>query len=69
MKDLVRAVDSRERAVGELWRKGHLSPGTIVIYLQWVRRFRTYCVPAPGAFPAFCICLGFKLLAGLGWIW
>src|SRR5580698_5862947 len=43
MKDLVRAVDSRERAVVELWRKGHLSPGTIVIYLQWVRRFRTYC--------------------------
>ena len=43
MKDLVRAIDSRERAVVELWRKGHLSPGTIVIYLQWVRRFRTYC--------------------------
>ena len=42
MKDLVRAVDSRERAVVELWRKGHLSPGTIVIYVQWVRRFRTY---------------------------
>src|SRR6266849_4291126 len=43
MKDLVRAVDSRERAVVELWRKGHLSSGTIAIYLQWVRRFRTYC--------------------------
>ena len=43
MKDLVRAVDGRERAVVELWRKGHLSPGTIVIYLQWVRRFKTYC--------------------------
>jgi len=39
----VRAVDSRERAVVGLWRKGHLSAGTIVIYLQWVRRFRTYC--------------------------
>ena len=39
----MRAVDSGERAVVELWRKGHLSPGTIVIYLQWVRRFRTYC--------------------------
>lgn len=43
MKDLVRAVDSRERAVVGLWRQGHLSAGTIVIYLQWVRRFRTYC--------------------------
>jgi len=39
----VRLRDDRERAVVELWRKGHLSPGTIVIYLQWVRRFRTYC--------------------------
>lgn len=26
-----------------MWRKGHVSPGTIAIYLQWVRRFRTYC--------------------------
>jgi integrase/recombinase XerD len=39
----VRTIDSRERAVVKLWRKGHLSSGTIVIYLQWVRRFRTYC--------------------------
>ena len=36
-------IDSRERAVVEMWRKGHLTPGTIVIYLQWVRRFRLYC--------------------------
>jgi len=43
MKDLVRVIDRRERAVVELWRKGHLTPGTIVIYLQWVRRFRTHC--------------------------
>jgi integrase/recombinase XerD len=43
MKDLVRVIDRRERAVVELWRKGHLTPGTIVIYLQWVRRFLTYC--------------------------
>ncbi|MGA7238184.1 MAG: site-specific integrase, partial [Bryobacteraceae bacterium] len=35
--------DCRERAVVELWRKGRLTPGTIVIYLQWVRRFRLYC--------------------------
>ena len=39
----MRVVDSREHEVVELWRKGHLSPGTIVIYLQWVRRFKTYC--------------------------
>jgi integrase/recombinase XerD len=25
------------------WRRGHLSPATMVIYLQWVRRFRAYC--------------------------
>jgi site-specific recombinase XerD len=43
MKDLGRVIDRRERAVVELWRKGHLTPGTIVIYLQWVRRFRTHC--------------------------
>jgi len=36
-------IDRRERAVVELWRKGRLTPGMIVIYLQWVRRFRTYC--------------------------
>jgi len=36
-------VDDRERAVVELWRRGHLSSGTIHAYLQWVRRFRAYC--------------------------
>lgn len=35
--------DNRERAVVELWRKGHLSAGTIINYLHWVRRFRSYC--------------------------
>jgi hypothetical protein len=30
--------------VVEFWRKGHLTLGTITISLQWVRRFRTYCV-------------------------
>jgi len=39
----VKPIDSLERAVVDLWRKGHLSSGTIVIYLQWVRRFRAYC--------------------------
>ena len=36
-------IDCRERAVVELWRRGHLTPGTIEIYVQWVRRFRIYC--------------------------
>src|SRR5437899_3327777 len=36
-------VDDRERAVVDLWRKGHLCSGTIQIYLQWVRRFRAFC--------------------------
>jgi integrase/recombinase XerD len=43
MRDLVSVIDGRERAVVQLWRKGHLSLGTIAIYLQWVRRFRNYC--------------------------
>jgi site-specific recombinase XerD len=43
MRDLVNAIDSRERAVVQLWRKGHLSAGTIAIYLHWVRRFIKYC--------------------------
>jgi integrase/recombinase XerD len=36
-------TDDRERAVFDFWRKGHVSAGTIAIYLQWVRRFRLYC--------------------------
>lgn len=36
-------IDERERAVVGLWRRGHLSLGTIIIYLQWVRRFRKFC--------------------------
>lgn len=36
-------VYDHERAVVDLWRKGHLCSGTIQIYLQWVRRFRAFC--------------------------
>ena len=36
--------DDRERAVIDLWRRGHLRSGTIQIYLQWVLRFRAFCV-------------------------
>jgi len=36
--------DDRERDVVQLWRSNRLSPGTLVIYLQWVHRFRTYCI-------------------------
>lgn len=39
----VRLRDDRERAVVELWRRGHLSLSTIQVYLHWVRRFKTYC--------------------------
>jgi hypothetical protein len=43
MKERLTVIDDRERAVLALWRRGHLCSGTMVIYLQWVRRFRTYC--------------------------
>lgn len=36
-------IDDRERGVVALWRRGHLCSGTIVTYLQWVRRFKAYC--------------------------
>lgn len=39
----VRLRDNRERAVVELWRRGHLSWSTIQVYLHWIRRFKTYC--------------------------
>ena len=35
--------DDREREVARLWRRNHLSPGTLVIYLHWVHRFRKHC--------------------------
>jgi integrase/recombinase XerD len=39
----LRVRDECERAVVELWRRGHLCWSTIRAYLAWVRRFRTYC--------------------------
>lgn len=39
----MRVLDDPEHAVVEFWRRGHLSWSTIQLYLQWVRRFRTYC--------------------------
>src|SRR5215831_8873555 len=39
----VRVCDDRERAVVDLWRRGHLSWSTIQVYLHWVRRFKAYC--------------------------
>src|SRR5215831_17534579 len=38
-----RSMREHERAVVGLWRRGHLRPGTILIYLQWVCRFTAYC--------------------------
>jgi len=43
MDEQLAGTDDRERVVVEFWRKGHVSSGTVVIYLQWVRRFRSYC--------------------------
>lgn len=43
MNERLTVIDDRERAVLALWRRGHLSTGTILNYLYWVRRFRTYC--------------------------
>src|SRR4051794_23024867 len=40
---VVRLCDDRERAVVDLWRRGHLAWSTIQVYLRWVRRFKTYC--------------------------
>jgi site-specific recombinase XerD len=39
----VQIADPRESEIVSVWGKGHLSRGTIVTYLQWVRRFRKYC--------------------------
>ena len=39
----VKLRDDPERAVVQVWRRGHLSWSTIRVYLNWVRRFRTYC--------------------------
>src|SRR5579871_1352635 len=36
-------TDKNEQGIVAFWRKGHLSRGTIAIYLQWVRRFKKYC--------------------------
>jgi integrase len=37
-------MDNRECSVTEFWRAGHLGVNTIQVYLQWVRRFREYCL-------------------------
>ncbi len=43
MRDRTRSRDECERDVVRFWRRGHLSPGSIQCYLQWVHRFRDYC--------------------------
>src|SRR5438046_8069490 len=32
-----------ERSVVRLWRNGHVSQGSIQLYLCWIRRFQSYC--------------------------
>jgi site-specific recombinase XerD len=39
----IKCISRRERDVVRLWRKSGLTQGSIVTYLQWVRRFQTYC--------------------------
>jgi integrase/recombinase XerD len=36
-------IDEREHSVVRIWRDGHLSEGSIRLYLGWIRRFRRYC--------------------------
>lgn len=43
MNEQVQINDAREGEIFDVWRKGHLSRGTIINYLYWVRRFRKYC--------------------------
>jgi len=43
MNTEVPLIDDRERAVVALWRRGNLCSGTILTYLHWVRRFKSYC--------------------------
>jgi len=43
VNEQVQINDAREGEIIDVWRKGHLSRGTIINYLYWVRRFRKYC--------------------------
>jgi integrase/recombinase XerD len=36
-------LDKREIQVVRLWQSGHISSGSILLYLQWVRRYYVYC--------------------------
>ena len=35
--------DQYEEEVARIWRTGDISPGTVSVYLGWVRRFYVYC--------------------------
>ena len=39
----IKCISRLERDVVRLWRKSGLTQGSIITYLQWVRRFQTYC--------------------------
>jgi site-specific recombinase XerD len=43
VNERVQVIDPRESRIVRVWREGHLSRGTIINYLYWVRRFRKYC--------------------------
>jgi integrase/recombinase XerD len=43
VNERVQVIDPRESTIVVVWRRGHLSRGTIVNYFYGVRRFRKYC--------------------------
>lgn len=43
MNDRIKYLNSREQDVVRLWLKSGLKQGSIIAYLQWVRRFQIYC--------------------------
>lgn len=36
-------IEEREGRAVKVWRNGHLSEGSIGVYLRWIRLFRNYC--------------------------
>jgi len=43
MSDDLASFDKDRKEVVRLWRRAHFCPGSICTYLQWVRRFHSYC--------------------------
>ena len=43
MSSGIQCRDVREQEVVRLWRKSHIGEPSIMLYLEWVRRYRVYC--------------------------